>query len=242
MFVFVIWGIIISLVIAKLKQTEQELRVSERKYRSIIENIEEGYYEVDLAGNYTFFNDSFCKIHGYSRDELIGMNYRQYMDPENANNIYRLFNKVYTYDVPIENIEYEIIKNDGTKIYIELSVSLIRNSNGEPTGFRGVVRDINNRKQNEEVLRESEEKFRKVFEDSMVGMALTHSDGRYLQINHAMTNILGYSQEEFLSMSIRDITVDDDLTKDNNMARSVWTGESDGFSFEKRYIHKDGHT
>ncbi|MGV8056847.1 MAG: PAS domain-containing protein [Smithellaceae bacterium] len=77
------------------KQIEEALRVSEEKYRKIIEQMEEGYFEVDLDGNFTFVNDAEINIFGYPRDELIGMNYRQYQDETSAQKIYKLFIKVY---------------------------------------------------------------------------------------------------------------------------------------------------
>ncbi len=79
------------------KKSEEALRQSEEKYRSIIEEIEEGYYEVDLAGNMLFFNDSLCTILGYTRAELSGMNSRQFMDEPNAKSIYDTFNMIYRY-------------------------------------------------------------------------------------------------------------------------------------------------
>jgi PAS domain S-box-containing protein len=97
------------------------------------------------------------------------------------------------------------------------------------------------RKQTEEALRKSEEKFRSVFEDSGIAMALGDSNGRYVQINKTMTEIFGYSQEELLSMSTSDITYPGDTTPSSDVARQLWTSEGDAFSIEKRYIHKDGH-
>ena len=81
--------------INKRKQAEKALRESEEKYRTILENIEEGYYELDLAGNLTFFNDPLCEILGYPRDDLMGMNYRKYMDEENAKKAYQVANNIY---------------------------------------------------------------------------------------------------------------------------------------------------
>ncbi len=116
---------------AKRKQAEDELRESEEKYRSILENMQEGYWEVDLAGNFTFFNDALCKFFGYSRDELRGMNNRQYTTPEMAARIYRIFNQVHRSGQPIDIIDYEIIAKDGSKVTIEGSVSLIRDNSGQ---------------------------------------------------------------------------------------------------------------
>jgi PAS domain S-box-containing protein len=81
--------------ITSRKQTEDALKESEEKYRTILESIEDGYYEVDLAGKFTFFNDSICKILGYTNDELMGMDNRQYTEKENAERLYQTFNRVY---------------------------------------------------------------------------------------------------------------------------------------------------
>ena len=128
--------------IAAREQTQETLRQSEEKYRTIIENIEDGYFEVDLGGNLTFFNDSVCRTFGYSKYELMGMNNRQYTDEENAKKLYQTFNKVYTIGKPDKSFGYEIIRKDGTKRAVEASISLRRDAEGKPIGFRGIVRDI----------------------------------------------------------------------------------------------------
>ena len=126
---------------------ESQLRESEEKYRTIIETIEDGYYEVDLQGNYKFANDTFCVIHGTPREELIGSNYRQYLDEENAKKLYQIFNDVYSTKIPKKSLDWEIITKDGSRRFIEYSISLITNSSGTIDGFRGIVRDITPRKE-----------------------------------------------------------------------------------------------
>lgn len=102
-------------------------------------------------------------------------------------------------------------------------------------------KEMSERKQVEETLIESEEKFRKVFEDSRSGMSLFDQQGRYIKVNKALTEILGYSEPELLSMGAKDITYQGDITPDDIIVQQLWTGESDGFSAEKRFVHKDGH-
>ena len=131
-------------------QAEEALRESEEKYRTILHSIEEGYYEVDLAGNLTFFNDTLSKHLGYSSDELMGMNNRQYMSAETAKQVYKTFNTVLKTGEPAKALDWEMIAKDGTKKSVELSVSLMRDSEGQPIGFRGVARDISERKKAEE--------------------------------------------------------------------------------------------
>jgi PAS domain S-box-containing protein len=143
--------------ISERRRAEEALRESEEKYRTILENIEDGYYQADLAGNLTFFNDSMCRISGIPREELMGMNNRQYTDQENAKKVYQAFNKVYRTGEPRRECDWEIIRKDGSKGYIEASITLQKDSSGKPIGFRGMVRDITERKRAEEALKEKTE-------------------------------------------------------------------------------------
>ena len=131
-------------------QAEEALREGEEKYRTILQSIEEGYYEVDLAGNLTFFNDSLCKHLKYSRDELMGMNNRQFTSKETVERVYKTFNSVFKTGKAATAFDWEMVAKDGTRKFVELSVSLMRNSEGQPVGFRGVARDISERKKAEE--------------------------------------------------------------------------------------------
>ena len=143
------------------KRAEEELRKSEEKYRNILENIEEGYFEVDLAGNFTFFNPSLCRILGYPREEMPGMNNRVFMDAENAKEAFRAFNEVYVTGIPTKGFEWETIRKDGARTYLEVSVSLIAMPGEKPTRFRGIARDITERKKAETELQQTLESLRK---------------------------------------------------------------------------------
>jgi PAS domain S-box-containing protein len=124
------------------KQAADALQESEAKHRSILESIEEGYFEVDLAGNLTFFNNALPNILGYPADELMGMNNQEYMDKETSKKVFETFNTVYRTGELEQVFEWEIIRKDKTRRLIESSVSLVRDITGEPVGFRGLVRDI----------------------------------------------------------------------------------------------------
>lgn len=128
------------------KRTEDALRQSEEKYRTILESIEDGYYEVDLAGNFTFFNEPVCKTLGYSAEELIGLNNRKFMDPESARHVYEEFNKVARTGKPSRDFAYQVTAKDGTIRFVESSITLKRDASGKPCGFRGVVRDVTPRR------------------------------------------------------------------------------------------------
>ncbi len=131
-------------------QAEEALSESEEKYRTILHSIEEGVYEVDLAGNLTFFNDSLRRHLKYSKEELMGMNNQQFTSKETAKRVYKTFNAVFKTGKAATAFDWEMIAKDGTKKFVELSVSLMRDSAGQPVGFRGVARDISERKKAEE--------------------------------------------------------------------------------------------
>ena len=132
-------------------RTEKALRRSEEKYRSILESIEEGYFEVDLMGNFTFMNDSTCTILGFPRPEVIGSSYRKFMDTDTAKRIFQVFNMVFNTGNPDKGVDWELILKNGEKRPIESSISLIRDSKGQPIGFRGVLRDTTHRKEAQEL-------------------------------------------------------------------------------------------
>jgi len=110
--------------------------------RTIIENIEEGFLETDLSGNFTFFNNSICIILGYSSEELVGMNNRKYTDSENSKRFNEIMNEVRRTGKPAQVKDIEVIRKNGDTRAIEFSVYLIKDDKSEPVGFRGVVRDV----------------------------------------------------------------------------------------------------
>jgi len=178
--------------ITERKRAEEALRESEERYRTILEDIEDGYYEVDLAGNFTFFNDSLCRMLDYPRDEMIGMGNQQYTDEENSKNLFQAFNEVYRKGVPVKGFDWEVIRKDGTKGFGEVSVSLIKDSKGQPIGFRGIARDITKRKQAEEALRTEKQRFQALTENSPFGMVMIDQDGTFKYINPKFRELFGY--------------------------------------------------
>jgi len=138
--------------ISELKKMEMHLRESEEKYRLLIENIEDGYYEVDLEGNLLFCNEALVKIYG-GRGKIIGINYKHYTDRENAKLIYKAYNKVFNSGKAEKGFSLNITREDGTIRIVEVSISLIRDGSGVPKGFRGIVRDITERRQAEDRLK-----------------------------------------------------------------------------------------
>ena len=121
------------------------LKESEEKYRTILQNMEEGYYEVDMDGNFTFFNDSFCKILGYTREKLEGLNYKDCFRKDDISGLERRYKKVYISGVPDKITDWKITRKDGMITYLEASLSVMRDKLGEVVGFHGIVHNITER-------------------------------------------------------------------------------------------------
>ena len=147
---FAIFGSHVQYTLAKRRQADDALRESEEKYRTILESIEEGYFETDLEGKLTFFNSPFCKIIGYSPEQLRGMNTRQYTTEETAERMERMAERLRDDGMPENATDYDVIRPDGDKLMLEISYSLRKDPDGRPIGFRGVLRDVSERKKAEE--------------------------------------------------------------------------------------------
>ncbi len=164
--------------ITERKRTEEALRQSEEKYRTIIENIEEGYYEVDLAGTHVFANNSLCEILGYPHDELIGKNYHLYTEKKNRARTYQVFHKVYKTGTPATASDWTIVRREGTKRFVEVSASTILNSEGQGIGFRGIMRDVTERKLIEEELKKHRLHLKRMVEERTAELRKTNKQLR----------------------------------------------------------------
>jgi len=182
---------------------EQACRKSEEKYKEIIETIEDGYYEVDLKGNLVFFNKALMKILGYSSEEMMGMNNRQYMSEKTAKAAYETFNEVYHFGKPTKAFDWELIRKDGENRYLETSVSPVRDSLGQVTGFTGIARDVTERRLARKALEESEQKYRTILQSIEDGYFEVDIKGNFVFYNESMCKILGYSAEELRGMNNR---------------------------------------
>jgi PAS domain S-box-containing protein len=227
--------------LSERKQAMAALRENDARCCTILMSIEDGYFEVDTAGNFTFFNDSVCRMLGYSRAELLGMNNRQYTDKENGKKLYQVFNKIFRTGEPSKGVVHEIIRKDGTKLYMESAASLIRNIYGHPVGFRGIMRNITGRRRAEEALLRSKERFHAIFKQTAVGVAETEMvTGRFLTVNRRFCELVGRSEEELLATTFLAITHPDDLHLHEEKMALLLVGKIEYFILEKRYISKEG--
>lgn len=223
-------------------RAEQALRESEEKYRTILESMREGYYEVDLKGNFRFFNDALTKIFGFSPDEMLGMNFREYYpDEATTNRAIRTFNHIYKTGIDLELFDWNIKRKDGTEAVFEASATLMRNRQGEPLGFRGIVRDVSARKEAERARRKAEFRYRELFENAN-DVVYTHAlDGTLTSLNKAGELVTGYTREELLGRNILDLLHPEFRARAQEMLANKIAGAATT-QYEAAILTKEGAT
>ncbi|MBU1170924.1 MAG: PAS domain S-box protein [Proteobacteria bacterium] len=180
------------------KMNEEALHESESKYRDILDNIIEGYYEVDLKGNMMFFNSVLCQILGYSENELMNMNNRVYMGKESFGKVFKAFNHVYNTGEKVKAFECPLIRKNKEEFFAEISVSLIRTRKSRKVGFRGIVRDISERKMAEDQKKRMEAQLHYAMKMESIG---TLAGGIAHNFNNLLMAIRGYAELMLLDLT-----------------------------------------
>ncbi len=179
-------------------------------FRSIFENMEEAYLETDLRGNFVFFNNSMCRMLGYARGELDGKNYRLISPPGHASKIFRMFNEVYRTGQNKTFLYHELLAKDGSIVYVEMSVCLIRAEGGKPSGFSCLSRNVTERQKVRRAIEENEKRLR-ILSDNMRDIIWTMDfDFHYTYLSPSVYRITGYTPEEIMSIPLSEL-----LPKDN---------------------------
>jgi len=226
--------------ITDLQTTKEALIQSEERYQTILQEIQNSYFEVNLAGNFTFFNETTHRDLGYSREELMGMNYRAYIVPEDAETMYKAFNQVYRTGKTIRTTTFKVVTKDGVIKFAESWVSPLRNERGEIVGFRGLSRDITERRQTEEALRRSEKRYRTVLEQMEEVYYEVDITGNLTLFNDALCRQLGYSKKELMGMNYRVYTTPENVKKVLETYNHVYRTGEPVKSFPVERIRKDG--
>jgi diguanylate cyclase (GGDEF)-like protein/PAS domain S-box-containing protein len=226
--------------ITERKQTEEALRQSEEKYRTVLENMAESCYEVDLAGKLTFFNNALCRGLGYSREELMEMSYKVYTPPTEVERVFQAYNQVYRTGEPIIGFPMEQIRKDGTRLIVENSVFPVRNEKGDIIGFRGVGRDVTERVRMEKALRRSEERYRTIMDEIHDDYYENDLAGNYTFVNDAFCRSVGYTMEELIGMNSRAIHPPEEYEKIYAKYKRLYRTGKPIKALSSTFIRKDG--
>lgn len=230
------------------KEAENRLRRAEKRYRTLVERVPAIVYIQESRASHsspyivTYLSPQVEQVLGYPPERFVrdsGL-WDRLIYPEDLGGV-MAEDKVTDETGDPFSIEYRMVARDGEIVWVHDEAVLIRNQEGSPLYRQGVITDMTDRKRAEEALAESEERFRGAFEDAPTGAALIGLDNRYLRVNRALCEMLGYSGEEMLRKSSFEITYSEDVRKSKDRTRRM-VGEDDSSSsdLEKRYVRKDG--
>ncbi len=224
--------------ITETRNTEKALRASEAKYRKLFDEDLTGDYISTPEGKILLCNDAFVDIlKGPGKDEIMRKNASNlYFDNADRDN----FIKELTVKKKLINKETSLRAFDGSRITVIENVIGTFDENGKLTEISGYMFDITDRKNMEEALIKSRREFQTYFENSMVGLGVTTSDKKWLQMNQRLCDILGYSKEELQNLTWLDVTHPDDIEESNILFNQVVQGKIERYKQDKRFIRKDG--
>jgi len=177
-------------------EAERALRESEEKLRTMFETIGDAFVTVDLEGNIMEVNEATVYISGYSKKELVGHNFMEFVAKKDQDSMLADMKATLESGISPKNLQYSLTAADGRKIDIEFNVSVLRDSAGDPSGFVAVIRDVSERRRMEEALRESEEERRIVFESIEDAITVTDTSGRIVDLNRAAIKTFGVGSKK----------------------------------------------
>jgi PAS domain S-box-containing protein len=185
------------------RKSEEALARSEARYRELTENTPVAIATTDIAGNFTFANGALCRAVGYSREEIIGRPFADFLHPEDRDSVIALFQGAFTHPQDIVRLEFRAIHKQGRVVYMSSAPTVLRHGD-EISGFSAIMQDVTEHRRTVEALKESEKKYRGLVNNVKMGILRSTpvTPGKALEVNPAMELITGYSRDELLAMDI----------------------------------------
>lgn len=206
---------------------------------AIVASSKDAIIGTTLDGLITSWNPAAERLYGYSAAEAIGEPVTTLAPPDRVGEPDHFYARIQSGET-VENFETIRFAKDGHRVAVALTISPVRGRDGTVIGAATIVRDITARKRAAATLHEIDQRFRSAFDAAAIGMALVGLDGRFLQVNRSLCQIVGYGESELEGLTFQVITHPDDLEADLSLVQQLIDGLIPNYSMEKRYFHKDG--
>jgi diguanylate cyclase (GGDEF)-like protein/PAS domain S-box-containing protein len=223
-------------------RVQQALAKAEERFHRAFDQAPVGMALATPDGRWLQVNPAFCELLGYEADELTAFTFEDVTHPDDIERSVEHSRRQLEGEVESLRIEKRFIRSDQNVVWVALTSTLTRDDGGSPLHFVAQVEDVTERVLAQRGLEEAEERFRRAFDDAPIGMALVGLDGRWLRVNPTLCEITGYSEEELLTRTFKDITHPDDLDKNLENIENLIAGRIRSIRIEKRYIRASGRT
>ncbi|MDP2304211.1 MAG: PAS domain S-box protein [Ignavibacteria bacterium] len=227
--------------VTKRVLAENNLKVSENRMRTLLQTIPDLIWLKDVYGRYLLCNTMFERFFGSKEIDIIGKTDFDFVDHKVA--MFFRKNDLFAMRAskPTINEEWITYADDGHQAYLETIKAPMYDHQNNIIGILGIGRDITERNQSLQKINESEIRFRTIFNQAPIGIALVDIQGNITISNDPLSNLLGYSCDELSKMNFIDFTFPDDITKDTDLFTDLIEGKISCYNLEKRYIHKNGN-
>jgi PAS domain S-box-containing protein len=227
-------------IITDQQRAENELRQSEARFRAAFESSAIGMGLMSLDGDILAVNAAVCEMSGYSEEELVHRNDRLNVYPPDAQVGMEQFAEMLAGEIPHYSVERRYVRKNGEVFWTRLTLSLVRDAAGAPAYLVGQIEDIDEQKRTLAELQETEARFRAMYENAAVGVALMTLDRRIVQVNPTTERLTGYTQQEITQINPSDMVVDADRYFDQALFLELIEGQRSQYLVEKRYLRKNG--
>ncbi|MGD0475115.1 MAG: EAL domain-containing protein [Candidatus Velthaea sp.] len=230
------------------RQAELEHRALEVRFQRAFESAPFGMSLVSARpesfGGYVQANDAYCRMVGYSQEELLTMAVWSVVHPDEMEHYLRVVHDLQAGRTTAVQREVRMRHRDGSLIWVRQHRSLVRDDSGQPLYFFSHSEDVTQRKIEQAALNEATQRLHHCFENAPIGIALLSVDpadpGRYLELNRAACRMTGYSREEMLQLRSQQLTHPDDVAEDARALQSLIAGGVESYESEKRFVRSDG--
>ena len=236
-------GLVCALIeTTPLRAAHRALIESEERYALAVEAAQDGLWEWLPAEDALFLSPRLCTLLGCSDAgrPASGAALRERIDPADRPRYDEALAAHLSGRTPAVQIELRMLRDDGTRLWVELHALARRDGAGRAMRVAGSIRDIADRRRTEAALRNSEEALSRTFAHAPIGMAVVDLEGRFQRVNRELALITGYEESELLGRNFRAITHPDDLERDLALVEALLTGERESYTLEKRYLRRDG--
>jgi PAS domain S-box-containing protein len=232
----------INIDVTERKNIEEALRRSEERFRLATKATNDAIWDIDLKAGTVSWNETYTALYGRPESANSLQFWIESIHPEDRARTVDGFRAALDCGAASWSGEYRYRRVDGDWAHVYDRAYIARDASGNAWRVIGAVQDLTLQKQSEAALRESEERFRRVFEEGPLGLALVGKDYRFLNANNALCKMTGYSEAELVQMSFVDITHPDDVTADLELAAQLFRREIPFYRMQKRYLRKNGET
>ena len=223
----------------EIKQRTEAARRSERELRDVVNTVPAHVWSTSPDGQVDFVNDRWLQFTGLALDEAFGWKWEAVVHPDDRTRVVADWRTALKNGQAMES-EARVRRADGEYCWWFIRNVPLRDETGKLVRWYGTAIDIEDRKRAEQALRKSEERWRSVFENSAIGVALTDLNGRFLATNHVYQTIVGYTEEELRALCFLDVTHEDYREANWALITELLEGKRRQFQIEKKYLRKDG--